>query len=214
MDADTVIIEVTDNGPQLSDIPDTSFTVGDTLVLSLDQFVSDCDDQPDQLQWTLSGHVNLAIEVDLDRSVSIYSPSGWTGSELITFEVSDPDVNTTSDAAMITVIPGTGATSDARVDPLPEEYLLFQNYPNPFNAETEIRYQIPDSRFPLHTTLKVYNVLGQEVRTLVDTIQPAGSYSITWDGRDRKGHDMVSGIYYCRMTAGRFAGTIQMVLLK
>ncbi|UCE20434.1 MAG: T9SS type A sorting domain-containing protein [Gemmatimonadota bacterium] len=96
----------------------------------------------------------------------------------------------------------------------PETYRLFQNYPNPFNPRTDIRYQIPDMRSPSHTTLKVFNILGQEVRTLVDEARQAGSHTATWDGRDGQGREVASGIYFYRIEVGQFSDTKRMVFLK
>ena len=96
----------------------------------------------------------------------------------------------------------------------PACFSLFQNYPNPFNPSTDIRYQIPDGRSSLHTTLKVYNLLGQEVRALVDEPKAAGYYTVTWDGRDHSGQQVASGFYFCRLNAGEFSQTVKVVLLK
>jgi uncharacterized Zn ribbon protein len=89
---------------------------------------------------------------------------------------------------------------------LPEEYLLRQNYPNPFNPVTEITYAIPRAA---HVTLKVYNVLGHEVATLVDADREANFYMVCWDAGDLAG-----GVYFCRLRAGGFSRTIKMVFLK
>jgi hypothetical protein len=97
---------------------------------------------------------------------------------------------------------------------LPIEFRLEQNYPNPFNPSTNIGYQIPvvDSRVP--TTLKIYNILGQEVRTLVDDKMDAGYYSVTWDGRDGHRREVSSGIYFYRIKAGTFSNTKRMVIIR
>ncbi|MFQ6091463.1 MAG: FlgD immunoglobulin-like domain containing protein [bacterium] len=105
---------------------------------------------------------------------------------------------------------------------VPEEFALSQNYPNPFNPYTEIRYQIPapsrdgigNLRSPVHTTLKIYNLLGQEVRTLVDEAKEAGYYTVRWDGRDSAGNEVASGIYFYRIEAGQFQKTKRMLLVK
>ena len=111
----------------------------------------------------------------------------------------------------------------AETGQVPTEYHLAQNYPNPFNPYTDIRYQIADVRYkrqdtrskmPIHTTLKIYNILGQEMRMLVDEPKEAGFYTVTWDGRDNNGRGMSSGIYFYRLTAGDFTATKRMVLLK
>ena len=67
---------------------------------------------------------------------------------------------------------------------------------------------------PIHTTLKVFNLLGQEVRTLVDEPQDAGYYTVTWNGRDGSGNEVSSGVYFYRLTVGDFYATKRMVLLK
>ena len=99
---------------------------------------------------------------------------------------------------------------------IPETYALFQNYPNPFNPATEIRYHLPSNREggTVSVALRVYNVLGQNVRTLVDGLQDPGEYTVIWDGKDNSGRMQPSGIYFYRMQAGQFESTRRMILLK
>ena len=85
-------------------------------------------------------------------------------------------------------------------------FSLFQNYPNPFNPTTTIRYEIPDQGI---VTLKVYDVLGREVTTLVNKEQPQGNYEIVFDGAE-----LTSGIYFFRINVGRFIATKKLILLK
>lgn len=89
---------------------------------------------------------------------------------------------------------------------LPTEFALHQNYPNPFNPSTTVRYDLPHDA---HVTIKLYNVLGQEISTLVDQIQQAGYKSISWQA-DR----VATGVYYCRFVSGTFEQTIKLLLLK
>lgn len=89
---------------------------------------------------------------------------------------------------------------------LPEGFALNQNYPNPFNTNTEIRYQIP---VDCHVSLKIFNIRGQEVRTLVEAHQKANFYTVRWDA-----DDLASGVYFCRLKAGAFEKAIKMVSLK
>jgi hypothetical protein len=89
---------------------------------------------------------------------------------------------------------------------VPGEFALSQNYPNPFNASTVIRYQLASDE---HVTLKVYNINGQEVASLVDTDQKAGVYSVHWTGEG-----VSSGVYFYTMTAGDFSQTMKMVFVK
>ncbi|MFQ6031960.1 MAG: FlgD immunoglobulin-like domain containing protein, partial [Candidatus Zixiibacteriota bacterium] len=89
----------------------------------------------------------------------------------------------------------------------PDDFSLGQNCPNPFNPTTSIQYSVMSDQFPSHVTLKIYNVLGQEVRTLVDETTEPGFYTVTWDGRDSFGNGVASGVYFYRLTAGEFSQT-------
>jgi hypothetical protein len=88
---------------------------------------------------------------------------------------------------------------------------LSQNYPNPFNPETVIKYEIP---WPVHVTLKIYTLLGQEIRALVDRIQGAGIYEATWDGKDETGRAVPSGLYLYRIEVGEYTQVKKMALLR
>ncbi len=88
----------------------------------------------------------------------------------------------------------------------PEYYQLSQNYPNPFNPTTIIRYSIPEGNF---VTIKLYDVLGNELKTLVKGYKPAGQYEIRIDGSE-----LPSGVYFYRLEAGSFSETKKMILLR
>ena len=94
---------------------------------------------------------------------------------------------------------------------LPLKYGLYQNYPNPFNPETQIRYIIPEAA---EVSLKIYNILGREVRTIVSGKKEKGEYTVKWDGKDASGISAASGIYFYRLTAGSFVSAKKMVRLK
>ena len=98
-----------------------------------------------------------------------------------------------------------------KLQALPQVAALQQNYPNPFNPSTEIRFAIPTAR---DVQLKVYNQLGQTVRTLVDRRMKAGSYSMNWDGTTEAGHQVSSGVYFYSLEAGDFSQIRKMTLLK
>ena len=93
---------------------------------------------------------------------------------------------------------------------IPDKFELYQNYPNPFNPSTTIKYDIAQAG---HVSLDVYNILGQQVATLVDGMQPAGRYSVLWDGRTRNGAT-ATGIYFLRIRAENYVKTIKMLMLK
>jgi hypothetical protein len=100
---------------------------------------------------------------------------------------------------------------DGESDQLPSSFGLSQNYPNPFNPTTVIRYSLSQRS---RVNIAVFNILGQEVTTLVDETKPAGAYETTWDGTDRSGQRVSSGIYFYRVNAGDFRETRKMILLK
>lgn len=101
------------------------------------------------------------------------------------------------------------------VDPenpnLPDGYVLSQNYPNPFNPTTTIAFSIPTAG---PVVLTVFDLLGREVTRLVDEIMPVGSYTAEWDGTDRVGEKVASGVYLYQLTAGSFAQSQKMLLIK
>ena len=94
---------------------------------------------------------------------------------------------------------------------IPRLFELSQSYPNPFNSQTIIRYSLFK---PSDVSLTIYNVLGQRVRTLVNQAHQSGQVTVTWDGKDDKGNDLGSGIYFYRLQAGEQSQTRRMVLLK
>jgi hypothetical protein len=100
---------------------------------------------------------------------------------------------------------------DHTPDQVPDQFVLYANYPNPFNPETIIKYQLPEL---LPVTLKIYNLLGQEIRTLVDEVQRSGVYEIRWDGKDDIGRSVASGIYVYRLQAGSTVAVKKMIMLQ
>ncbi|MCI0514446.1 N-acetylmuramoyl-L-alanine amidase [candidate division KSB1 bacterium] len=106
--------------------------------------------------------------------------------------------------------PGTAVTDFAPV--LPNEYALAPNYPNPFNAATQIHYQLAGA--VENVRLVIYDVLGKPVRTLVNTVQAAGVYQVSWDGKDAAGNAVASGAYFYELTTPHFTRTRQMVLVR
>jgi hypothetical protein len=98
---------------------------------------------------------------------------------------------------------------------IPKAFALGQNYPNPFNPSTTIEFSVPESRGGFeHVVLKIYNLRGQLVNTLVDDERESGHYTIHWDGRDSNGTKVGSGIYVYKFSAGENTATRKMVLLK
>ena len=98
------------------------------------------------------------------------------------------------------------------VQSTPTEFALHQNFPNPFNPQTNIPYDLAESG---DVVLRIYNLLGQEVRTLVRERQQAGRYTIQWSGMDDRGVSVSSGIYFYQVSvAGKFQDAKRLMLLK
>ncbi len=88
---------------------------------------------------------------------------------------------------------------------------LQSNYPNPFNPETTIFYYLEETS---DVCLEIYNVKGQKVRQLVNDQVDSGQHSIVWDGKDDTGQSLASGIFFYRMTAGKYSSVKKMILIK
>jgi hypothetical protein len=147
---------------------------------------------------------------------------------MITLSIDKEDYNSTEGTLSIpadtysrdnvdfTLSPAT-ATSVAPTEGLPTGYSLSQNYPNPFNPSTKISFDISVSST---VTLKIFNMIGQEVRTLVHGTLPAGRQDLVWNGTDDAGHTLASGVYFYSLNASPLGGgnafseVRKMVLLK
>jgi hypothetical protein len=101
----------------------------------------------------------------------------------------------------------TGVTK--RDENMVDVFTLRQNYPNPFNSSTTIEYDLPKAG---HIRLVIYDLLGRQIRTLIDTQQPPGHFRTTWNGSDQFNHPVSTGMYFCRMEAGEFGKVIKLLL--
>jgi len=105
---------------------------------------------------------------------------------------------------LLTGVPGDGTGT-------PATFAIEQNYPNPFNPTTSISYSVSRESF---VTVKVFNLIGEEVRTLVSQVRGVGTHHVEWDGTANDGKAVPSGVYLYQMTAGEFRDMKKMVLLK
>ena len=92
-----------------------------------------------------------------------------------------------------------------------KEFQLFQNYPNPFNSTTTIRYHLPHSG---KMSLQIFDIMGRLVHTIINDQQPAGDYQISWDGTDKNGLQVSTGVYMCQLTVDRYRLTNKLVFIK
>lgn len=109
----------------------------------------------------------------------------------------------------------TGIVNAQAAQSLPDNFALHQNYPNPFNPATTIRFNVPvNLGEPTRVTLRIYNVMGQLVRTLADGALTAGSYLAVWNGENEAGIKVSSGLYFYELRAGSFKAMKRMVFAQ
>jgi len=94
---------------------------------------------------------------------------------------------------------------------LPEVFALHQNFPNPFNPITTIRYDVPEQS---HVRMEIYNVLGQKVAVVVNSIQDPGFHAVRWNGTNMYGNPLSSGMYFYHIQAGDFRSIKKLILVK
>jgi hypothetical protein len=145
---------------------------------------------------------------------NLYSDTSFQmlGSELANFSVSLPaygsaiyTISIEEESVVLPPIPPIVSVDDELASQ-PENYNLYQNYPNPFNPSTTIRYSITA---PDLVRIKIYDILGREVKTLINEQKQAGTYEVQFDASG-----LASGIYLYRIESGKFIQTKKMILLK
>lgn len=155
------------------------------------------------------------VDKDGILSVLIYDFDGNyinPGSRLFELEIISGEFNPSFSEIQVSDRYGNVVPSDGFVAlNLPVAYRLLGAYPNPFNSSTAIGFSLPE---PSDVELTIYNVLGQQVRSLKHRNVSAGEGSIIWDGTSDSGHPVASGVYMYRLAAGDFAASSRMVLLK
>ncbi len=190
-------------------LPKASYLDIDSLYLdlALDDYVSDPDDPDSTLAWSYecaeSG--NMVVELDTETRHAIISAEAVTGSYCVVFTVSDPQGTSASDTLRI-MVTITEVAALNLVGNAPKEFVLYPNFPNPFNPATTIRYGIPK---PCHVSLKVFNMLGQEVSVLIDDEQKTGIYEFEWDAANHP-----SGIYFVQIRTKTWQQVGRMMLVK
>jgi flagellar hook assembly protein FlgD len=120
-------------------------------------------------------------------------------------------VSSLADGKILKITFPTTAVTTRSTTTLPQNPTLEQNYPNPFNPETKISFELPKAS---RVVLKVFNLQGQEIRTLLNEEKPAGAFEALWDGKDNAGRQMPSGTYLYRIEAQGLVQTKKMVLLQ
>ena len=199
------------------------FMIYDGIIpVELTSFTANVSGPNVQLNWSTATETNnQGFEVQRN-----YNQSGWTllgfidgngtTTEPQTYSFTDNNVKEGSYSYRLKQIDYDGSFNysdivEVTVGNIPDEYKLLQNYPNPFNPSTMIRYQVPQKS---NVTIKVYNLLGREIKTLFNGPVQPGYHDVEWNGLNNHGIQMSSGIYIYRMTAGTFTGSGKMILMK
>lgn len=209
----------------VTDACDADVSVHSAVILSVSS------DEPDNAPGNGDGTTTNDIVIGADgRSAQLRSERQGSGNGrvyTVTLAVKDISGNTASVAFKATVPKsqnGQPAGDDGPVYSVnagaspkptfipPAPFALTQNNPNPFNPATQIAYEVPAQA---HITLTVFNLLGQEVVTLVNETQAAGRYTVSWNGRNTQGLGVASGVYLYRITSSTgYSETRRMTLLK
>jgi len=182
------------------------------IPVELTSFTASVDENSVTLNWSTATETNnFGFEVQRDGQKVGFIPGCGTTTEKKSYSFNDMNVplgNYTYKLIQIDLDGTRHNVGSIEVDVtfVPQKYALFQNYPNPFNPSTTIKYQLPEKSL---VTLKVYDLLGNLVKSLVNNEQEAGSYEVVFDASDYS-----SGIYFYTITAGKFTASKKFVLLK
>ncbi|MDP7121923.1 MAG: T9SS type A sorting domain-containing protein, partial [Candidatus Marinimicrobia bacterium] len=164
-------------------------------------------------------HVEIKLSGDGEQ-IGLYASDGSTVVDTLTFDAQTTDVSQGRNpdgsetwATFTKPTPGTtnGSAAINEQINLPSTIALEQNYPNPFNPQTTLTYILPEETM---VTLVVYDILGKQIKTIVNQPQNAGIHNARWNGTDISGTPVSGGVYLYRMEAGEFTHTLKMLLLK
>ena len=185
----------------------TQGMIGDTLTFYANAFTPNGDSVSVRFAWGDGDTTNWS-EYQLSGYPFVFSHV-WsdTGNFPVKFQIRDIRQNYVnwSDLKIVTISSGNAGVGMPFGNP--RKFSLSQNYPNPFNHQTKIKFSIPRAEY---VTLKIYNMLGKEVAVLVSDHFPAGTYETRWNAKNIE----CSGVYICRMKAGKFMKTKKLLFLK
>ena len=215
-----LVIESVNDLPVINGLPSSvSIVNGDVETIELKGQSEDVETPDSLLAWTFkvtpdSVNVSYTWETGI---ASLSAKGAFEGNAELSVTVTDKDGGTDETTIAITVTPDPTGINE--LNGIPTEYVLSQNYPNPFNPSTVIRYGIPcksEWHSDLHVTLKIYDILGNEIATLVNEQQSPGYYERTWNLSDRQAGaaNVSSGIYFYVLRVDNFMESRKMLLIK
>ncbi len=182
-----------------------------------------------ELSWFVNSPTNsLKYEIQISENDSFTDPIIISDLSSVTYQLNelalsktyfwrvrskdnDGNFSSFSKTEVFTVGNLTDVDDENGSGKMPTTYALEQNYPNPFNPTTTIKYSIPEVSF---VNIKIYDMLGREVKTLVSSLHKAGSYDIRWNGENNYGSKVASGTYIYRVTTGAYSKALKLMLLK
>ncbi len=189
--------------------PDTIYFAADEIdTLQLNGLAEDVETPDSLLVWSLNHGALIHAEIESDQSVRIWVENDESGLDSLILTVSDSLLEI-SDTIIVKVNPRVGISNEQQN--IPGVFALHQNFPNPFNPTTTIAYETPEQT---DIEIVLFDLKGHKVKTLIKSIQPAGHYTVFWNGRSDKGLEMPSGVYIYSMRAGNFHTVKKMLLVK
>ena len=213
-DSDTIdfsILPVNDPPEFLVELGRDTIYVDSTSGGNIWEIVADPETPSNQLTYEFTFNATeLTITYDDQTGdVAITPVTGFLGISNVTIKVSDPEGLFVEQSLEVFVDVKTGI--DDLTTQAPTTFDIAQNYPNPFNPSTTLKFQLPKAS---DVRLTIYSILGQKVRTLLNSRLEAGYHEIQWDGRNDRGIQQASGLYIYRFTAGSFSKTLKMTFMK
>jgi hypothetical protein len=145
------------------------------------------------------------------RSHKFLTDSNFVSHPVIYFHVKAIKGDDESAWSEVATYPPEGGAAVSDGNAVPREFELSQNYPNPFNPVTRIMFRLPEAG---RVTLRIFNIKGELVKTLIDRDLRAGEYSLDWDSSDGSGRGVASGVYFYQIRAGQVSASRKMLLVR
>lgn len=143
----------------------------------------------------------MLFDVDNDKTMEL----------LISYQIAKPSIFRSREFVRVYKQYKQLGVYSLQTSSIPNNCELLQNYPNPFNASTTISYRLNRKT---SVELKIFSILGKEIKTILNDVQPSGEYKILWDGSDNNGNNVSSGIYFARLTTPNLSNTKKLLLLR
>ncbi len=203
----SVVVNAVNDPPEIINLPETiHFRSDSSAVLMMNEYAKDIDSPLPLLSWNFAvSNDSLVYSFDSEIARLQLTAPDFSGSARLFCTLSDDSSARIRDTVLVSVDPVT-AIRDMLSQRVPKQYELQQNYPNPFNPVTHINYSLPRTG---KVRIAVYTLLGKNVEILLDTIKPAGYYSLRFDASRYS-----SGIYIYQIQAGNFVQNRKMILMK